>query len=240
VVTLCQLAVMAAILIFRKPLLAIFGQLGGGQHFTKLEHVGSSRFAEKTHQAVGAGRERLTERYPIPAFARRGRPGQAAEGAAGKADKAVKAAKAGKKVKTATNVAATTGKAAGGWVTLAAAAAMKGGQMAIRKGETAKRQLQGAASPFLLDGKAGAPQPRRMPEKMLGVDGRELRSYTWRRIQREPEPTPAVEEAPKAKPKRQKALPDGGPPLPRRSLPRVRWSRQPGGGHVLDVLRRKS
>jgi hypothetical protein len=152
----------------------------------------------------------------------------------------VKAAKAGKKVKTATNVAATTGKAAGGWVTLAAAAAMKGGQMAIRKGETAKRQLQGAASPFLLDGKAGAPQPRRMPEKMLGVDGRELRSYTWRRIQREPEPTPAVEEAPKAKPKRQKALPDGGPPLPRRSLPRVRWSRQPGGGHVLDVLRRKS
>src|SRR5207302_5716875 len=30
VVTLCQLAALAAILIFRKPLLAIFGQLGGG------------------------------------------------------------------------------------------------------------------------------------------------------------------------------------------------------------------
>jgi hypothetical protein len=240
VVTLCQLAVMAAILIFRKPLLAIFGQLGGGRHFTKLEHVGSSRFAEKTHQTLGAGRERFDRRYPIPAFARRGRPAAQAEGAAGKADKAVKAAKAAKKTKTATEVAAMTGKtAAGGWVTLAAAAAMKGGQMAIRKGETAKRQLQGAASPFLLDGKAGAPPPRRMPEKSLGVDGGELRGYAWRRIRRQPEPTPAVEE-PKAKPKRQKALPDGGGLQPRRSLPRARWSRQPGGGHVLDVLRRKS
>jgi hypothetical protein len=237
VMTLCQLAVMAAILIFRKPLLAIFGQMGGGRNFTKLQHVGSSRFAEKAHQGVGATRERVS----IPAFARRGRPAPtAAKGAQG-GQTAVKVAKAGGKAAASGAASGAAGAAAGGLVTLAAAAALKGGQLAIRKGESVKRQLQEHTNPFLLDGKAGAPRPQRMAEKPLGVDGGELRGYAWRRIRRQPEPAPASEEAPKAKPKRQKALPEGGGggDQPSRSVPRARWSRQPGGGHMLDLSGRK-
>jgi hypothetical protein len=238
VMMLCQIAAMAAILVFRKPLLAVFGQMGGGRNFTKLEHVGSSRFAVKTHQGLGAARERVS----IPAFARRGRPAQAATKSAGGGQAAVKAAKAaGGKAATAGAASGAAGAAAGGLVTLAAAAALKGGQLALRKGESVKRQLQESSNPFLLNGKAGAPPPRRMPEKPLGVEGGELRGYAWRRIRRQPEPAPAAEDAPKAKPKRQKALPEGGGggEQPRRSVPRARWSRQPGGGHVLDVSGRK-
>jgi hypothetical protein len=239
VMMLCQIAVMVAILVFRKPLLAIFGQMGGGRDFTKLEHVGSSRFAEKTHQGLGAARER----FPVPAFARRRRlVSQAAtKGAQGGQAAARAAQAAGGRTAASGAASGAAGAAAGGLATLAAAAALKGGQLAIRKGESVKRRLQESANPFLINGKAGAPPPRRMPEKPLEVDARELCRHTWTRVRRQPEPASEAMDVPKAKPMRQKALPEsgGGGEQPRRSMPRARWSRQPGGGHVLDVSGRR-
>lgn len=240
VMTLCQIAVMAAILVFRKPLLAIFGQMGGGRNFAKLEHVGSSRFAEKSHQGLGAARERVS----IPAFARRGRPVlQTAARSAHGGQAAVKAAKAaGGKAVASGAASRAAGVATGGLVTLAAAVALKGGQLAIRKGEAVKRQLQESANPFLLNGKAGVPAPRRMPEKPLGTaSGWTLADRARRRVMYGPQAVEEEEARATVKPKRQKALPEGGGggEQARRSVPRARWSRQPGGGHVLDVSGRR-
>jgi hypothetical protein len=234
VVTLCQLAAMAGFLIFRKPLLAIFGQLGGGRHFSKVQDVGSSRLTEKAHQGLGAARQRVS----IPAFARRGGAASTASTGAQKAATAAKAA--GGKAATASassGAAGAAGTAAAGAVTgglvLVAAAALKGGQMAVRGGEAAKRRLQSTADPFLLNGKAGAPPPRRMPEKPLGADGRALVSQGWSRIHR---PRSSAQALPDSG---QRSLPNPDPtpkqqPQPR-SRPRARWVRQSGGGHLLDV-----
>src|SRR5207244_11571279 len=131
---------------------------------------------------------------------------------------------------------AAAGALTGGW-SLVAAAALKGGQVAVRKGEAAKRRLQGSADHFLLNGKAGAPAPRRMPEKPLGADGSALVSHGWSRIRRPRSsasptalPSSQTPHLPESKPRAASSSDNG-----RRARPRARWVRQHGGGHVMDV-----
>ncbi|MDQ6897970.1 MAG: type IV secretion system protein [Candidatus Dormibacteraeota bacterium] len=172
-VVLAQLAAMAGFLIFRKPLLAIFGQLGGSRH--RVEHIGASRTAQLAHAGVGTVRQR----YPIPSFARA--PQRASGGSGGGPRRVASVAAAAETAGT-----AAVGVATGGWGVLLKAAAAKGGQVAIRRGEAAKRQLQGGAGAFLVDGKAGAPLPRRMPEKPLGAHRAAVRTAAWNRVRRRP------------------------------------------------------
>jgi hypothetical protein len=235
-VAFCQLAGMAGVLIFRKPLLALFGQFGG--RHAKVQHVGSSKAAQSVHQGLGTARQRV----PIPAFARR----QAAASAVPRqtTNTAVTATATSAGVTAGAGQTAVSGvnAASGAWPTLLGAVAIKGGQLAFRHGETAKRQLQGSVSPFLLDGKASRPPPRRMPEKPLGVDHAALRTHAWNKALRRAAPAalsvPAATAAPAAPQPRALQAPQRPPAQsrPERSPKpmRARWVREPGGAHVLQ------
>ncbi len=223
-VAFCQVAGMAGVLIFRKPLLALFGQFGG--RHAKVQHVGSSKATQTVHQRLGTARQGV----PIPAFARR----QAAASAT-----PTQAPRAGKTASTSTAATAGTSQAAasgakvaaaGNWYTLVGAAAIKGGQLALRHTETAKRQLQGSVGPLLLD-KASSPPPRRMPEKPLGVDHGAVRTHAWNKALRRTAPAPAAAGPAAPSPR---ALPEPKQPHSPKSPPRPKWVREPGGAHVLQ------